>query len=199
MDGSSPCPPWQTPLVTATASPASPDPDAAEIARAAGGDARAFAVLVDRHLGRVHRLAWRSLGNDADAQDVAQDTFLRAFNQLPTWRSGQARFSTWLYRVAFNLCQDRLRRQREQVPVDEIELADPDAAPERALEGAQRWQRVEDALAALPQRQREALLLCHYEGQSNAEAAAVLEVSVEALESLLARARRTLRATLRET
>lgn len=177
---------------------ASPDPDAAEIERAARGDAGAFATLVDRHLGMVHRLAWRSLGNDADAQDVAQDAFLRVFNQLPNWRAGQARFSTWLYRVAFNLCQDRLRRRREQVPMDDIELLDPDAMPEQALENMQRLHRVEDALAALPQRQREALLLCHYEGQSNAQAATVLEVSVEALESLLARARRSLRTMLRD-
>ena len=84
------------------------------------------------------------------------------------------------------------------MPVDDIELPDPDPAPERMLENAQRQLRVEDAIAALPQRQREALLLCHYEGQSNTQAAAVLEVSVEALESLLARARRSLRAMLHD-
>lgn len=184
--------------MTPTSTDASPDPDAAIVARAGAGDARAFATLVDRHLAMVHRLAWRSLGSDADAQDVAQDTFLRAFRQLPQWRSGQARFSTWLYRVAFNLCQDRLRRRHEHVPVDDIELPDPDPAPERMLENAQRQLRVVDAIAALPQRQREALLLCHYEGQSNTQAAAVLEVSVEALESLLARARRSLRAMLHD-
>ncbi len=184
--------------MTPTTTDAPPDPDAADVARAGAGDARAFAALVDRHLAMVHRLAWRSLGNDADAQDVAQDTFLRAFSQLPQWRSGQARFSTWLYRVAFNLCQDRLRRRRDTAPVDDFELPDPAAAPERALEQAQRQRRVEDAIAALPQRQREALLLCHYEGQSNAQAAAVLDVSVEALESLLARARRSLRAALHD-
>ncbi|MCX7556252.1 RNA polymerase sigma factor [Xanthomonadaceae bacterium JHOS43] len=184
--------------MTPAAPAASIDPDAADVARAAAGDARAFAALVDRHLAMVHRLAWRSLGNDADAQDVAQDTFLRAFRQLPQWRSGQARFSTWLYRVAFNLCQDRLRGRRDHVPVEDMELPDPGEAPERALESAQRQLRVEDALAALPDRQREALLLCHYEGQSNAQAAAVLEVSVDALESLLARARRNLRAMLHD-
>lgn len=198
MDGTLPSPPAWSPVMTSATTDASPDPDAADIARAGAGDSRAFAVLVDRHLGMVHRLAWRSLGNDADAQDVAQDTFLRAFNQLPQWRSGQARFSTWLYRVAFNLCQDRLRRRRDFTPVDDLDLPDPADAPEHALEHAQRHARVEDAIAALPQRQREALLLCHYEGQSNAQAAAVLEVSVEALESLLARARRTLRAALHD-
>ncbi len=172
------------------------DPDAADIAHAASGDPRAFARLVDRHLGPVHRLAWRSLGNDADAQEVAQETFLRAFTGLPDWRHGQARFSTWLYRVAFNLCQDRLRQRRDWLPVEEVELVDPGTTPDQALERRQRLLRIEDALIRLPQRQREALLLCHYEGLSNIDAAAVLDVSVAALESLLARARRNLRALL---
>lgn len=172
------------------------DPDSSDIALAAHGDPPAFARLVDRHLARVHRLAWRTLGNDADAEEVAQEAFLRAFTHLPQWRSGQARFSTWLYRVTFNLCQDRLRARREYLPVDDLDLSDPDAEPEIAVARMQRMERIEDALAALPQRQREALLLCHYEGQTQDAAAAVLGVSVEAVESLLARARRSLRAML---
>lgn len=174
------------------------DPDADVLARAAAGDGHAFAALVDRHLARVHRLAWRSLGSSTEAEDVVQETFLRAFAQLPRWRAGKARFSTWLHRVALNLCQDRLRRRRDEVVVEDLELEDGQAAPDRALEHSQRQRRVEDALAALPQRQREAMLLCHFEGLSNAEAASVLEVSVEALESLLARARRTLRSRLED-
>lgn len=172
------------------------DPDADDLVCAATGDERAFSRLVDRHLPMVHRLAWRTLGVEADAEDVAQETFLRAHRQLPRWRSGQARFSTWLYRVALNLCQDHLRRRRDWVPIDTMELVDHDAAPERALERMDVSRRVADAIAALPVRQREALLLCHFEGQSNAEAARVLEVSVDALESLLARARQNLRAVL---
>ena len=90
---------WQAPTSAMMPAPvASPramptDPDASDIVHAASGDPRAFARLVDRHLARVHRLAWRTLGNDADAQEVAQDTFLRAFTQLPQWRSGQAHLS----------------------------------------------------------------------------------------------------------
>lgn len=197
------CLPWPTApassLMTAPAptdSARHPDPDADDIVRAARGDQQAFARIVDRHLDRIHRLAWRSLDSRADAEEVAQETFLRAFGQLPDWTPGKARFSTWLYRVALNLCQDRLRRRREQVPVEDLDLADPGAAPDRTLEQDQRRQRVEQALRALPQRQREALLLCHFEGQSNAQAAQVLGVSVDALESLLARARRQLRAEL---
>ena len=184
------------PVSETTVSSTMTDPDAGDIARAAAGDPHAFARLVDRHLSRVHRLAWRSLGNDADAQEVAQETFLRAFTQLPNWRPNHARFSTWLYRVAFNLCQDQLRSRRDWVPVEELDLIDSAAEPDTRLEQGQRWMRVEEAIASLPQRQREALLLCHYEGESNAAAAAVLGVPVTALESLLARARRTLRALL---
>lgn len=172
------------------------DPDAGDIVRAAAGDPHAFARLVDRHLNRVHRLAWRSLGNDADAQEVAQETFLRAFTQLPHWQPKRARFSTWLYRVAFNLCQDQLRSRRDWVPVEDLDLIDPTRKPDSVLDHGQRWQRIEDAIARLPQRQREALLLCHYEDQSNAAAAAVLNVPITTLESLLARARRNLRAML---
>lgn len=195
---------WQAPtsamMLTsvATSRPAVFDPDASEISRAAEGDPQAFERLVDRHLDRVHRLAWRTLGNDADAQDVAQETFLRAFTQLPQWQPGKARFSTWLHRVAFNLCQDRLRARRDWHPIDDVELTDAQALPEHTLASHQRLQRIEEAMARLPQRQREALLLCHYEGQSQADAAAVLGVSVEAIESLLARARRSLRAMLPE-
>lgn len=193
---------WQVPASAMMPAPAAArrnlvlDPDSSDIALAANGDPPAFSRLVDRHLARVHRLAWRTLGNDADAEEVAQETFLRAFTHLPQWRSGQARFSTWLYRVAFNLCQDRLRARREYLPVDDLDLSDPDSEPEFAVARMQRLERIEDALATLPQRQREALLLCHYEGQTQDEAAAVLGVSVEAVESLLGRARRSLRAML---
>lgn len=172
------------------------DPDASDIKHAAAGDSNAFARLLDRHLERLHRLAWRSLGNEADAQDVVQDAFLRAYLQLPRWRHGQARFSTWLYRVTFNLCQDRLRSRRESLPVETLALADAGHTPDTAFEQQDRQRRLGQAIANLPQRQREALLLCHYEGLSNTEAAAVLKISTAAIESLLARARRNLRILL---
>ena len=175
------------------------DPDAAWLARAAAGDEAAFAQLVDRHLPRLHALAWRALGSGADAEDVAQETLLRAWRQLPSWQAGQARFSTWLQRVALNLVNDRLRARREQVPIDETELPASAPGPERGADDAQRARRVRRALQALPERQRDAMLLCHFEGLGNIEAAAALEVSVEALESLLSRARRALRLTLSDT
>jgi RNA polymerase sigma-70 factor (ECF subfamily) len=172
------------------------DPDGAVIALAARGDQRAFAQLVDRHLARVHALAYRALGSRADADEVGQEAWLRAWKQLPSWQPGAARFSTWLQRITLNLVNDRLRQRREQVPIDDAGLASNEPRPEQRFSAAQRADQVRAALAALPERQRDALLLCHFEGLGNIEAAATLQVSVEALESLLSRARRTLRQTL---
>ncbi|WP_395942276.1 sigma-70 family RNA polymerase sigma factor, partial [Brevundimonas aurantiaca] len=108
----------------------------------------------------------------------------------------QARFDTWLHRVALNLCYDRLRRRREiptQTPPDR---PDEGPAPDRGLMAAETGLRVGQALSRLPDRQREAVVLCHYQELSNIEAAALMEISVEALESLLSRGRRALRQSL---
>ena len=175
------------------------DPDAALLARAAAGDEPAFAQLVDRHLPRLHALAWRPLGSVAEAEEVTQETLLRAWRQLSSWQAGRALFSTWLHRVALNLVNDRLRTRREQVPIEDAELVSEAAGPDRTASQAQRAARVQQALQALPERQRDAILLCHFEGMGNIEAAAALEVSVEALESLVSRARRALRQSLSDT
>lgn len=183
-----------------TAAPAAvpADPDGALLQRAAAGDERAFAQLVDRHASRLHALAWRALGSTAEAEEVTQDALLRGWRQLPTWQAGKALFSTWLHRVVLNLVNDRLRARREQVPIDDAGLLS-EAEPDREASQAQRATQVRAALQALPERQRDAILLCHYEGLGNIEAAAALEVSVEALESLLSRARRALRQSLAGT
>jgi RNA polymerase sigma-70 factor (ECF subfamily) len=176
-----------------------PDPDAAFVAAAAAGDEHAFAQLVDRHLDRLHGLAYRVLGVRAEAEDVVQETLLRAWHGLPSWRPGGARFSTWMQRVALNLCNDRLRARRETCPVDALDLPDARLDPEHDAALTQRRAQVRSALQQLPERQRDALLLCHFEGLGNIEAAAALQVSVEALESLLGRARRGLRDLLLAT
>ena len=136
------------------------------------------------------------LGNAADADEVCQDVFVRAWQQAPRWRPGEARFSTWLHQVALNQCRDRLRQRRESLPLDAAPDAIDEDTPERAQGRADRAAQVRVALEALPERQREALLLCHYQGMGNIEAAQVMELSVEALESLLGRGRRALRLTL---
>jgi RNA polymerase sigma factor (sigma-70 family) len=172
------------------------DPDEALVARVGQGDPAAVRALVARKLPRLLALAGRILGEGAEAEDVAQETFLRAWKQAPTWNSGRARFDTWLHRVALNLCYDRLRRRRETAMDSPPERADEGPAPDRGLEAADVGRRVAQAMRALPDRQREAIVLCHYQELGAAEASRSMGVSIEALESLLARGRRTLRAAL---
>jgi RNA polymerase sigma factor (sigma-70 family) len=143
----------------------------------------------------VLSLARRMLGDPGDAEDVAQETFVRAWKFAPRWRPGQARFDTWLHRVALNLCYDRLRR-RVRTTHEFPDLADPGPGPDRDLQARDVGRRVDAALQDLAPRQREAIVLCHYQELSNIDAAAVMGVSVEALESLLSRARRGLRHAL---
>lgn len=170
------------------------DPDASLIARVGRGDRAAARLLVAAKLPRVMALATRLLRDRAAAEDVAQEAFLRVWRGAREWRSGSARYDTWLHTVVLNLCRDRLRRRRELTGEIVPDRADPALDAEQALLATERARRVADAIAALPERQREAIVLVHYQDLSGAEAAAALEVSIEALESLLARGRRTLRA-----
>ena len=173
------------------------DPDADLLARVGRGDAQAVRELVARKLPRVLSLAVRMLGRRGEAEEVAQEAFERAWRQAPDWRPGEARFDTWLHRVALNLCYDRLRRRQHEEPYEEEhDRPDPAASPDARLDAAQRSRAVAAALAALPARQREAIVLQYYQELSNGEAAMLMGISVEALESLLSRARRTLRARL---
>jgi RNA polymerase sigma-70 factor (ECF subfamily) len=123
--------------------------------------------------------------------------FVRIWKQASRWQRGQARFDTWLHRVALNLCYDRLRRRQETTLGDDLpEAVDQAPLPEDQLDESARSERIAAALAALPARQREALVLQYYQELSNVEAAAAMGISVDALESLLSRARRTLRSRL---
>lgn len=162
----------------------------------AKGDAASCRLLMERHLPRMVALARRMLGSQADAEDVAQEVFLRVWTHAERWQPGRAQFGTWLHRVATNLCLDRLRKRRPE-NIDNIpEPVSPDPRPDENLEHRQLAERVEAALQMLPERQRTAIVLSHYQGLTNIEAAEILEVSVEAVESLLGRARRQLRVTL---
>jgi RNA polymerase sigma factor (sigma-70 family) len=172
------------------------DPDEALLARVAKGDPAAVRAMVARKLPRLMSLGQRMLGDVGEAEDVAQEAFLRIWKQAARWRPGEARFDTWLHRVALNLCYDRLRRRRETPTDQPPEQVDTGPAPDRGLEARDVASRVSRALQALPERQREAIVLCHYQELGNIEAAAVMGVSVEALESLLSRGRRALRAAL---
>jgi RNA polymerase sigma-70 factor (ECF subfamily) len=172
------------------------DSDETLMRRTGAGDREAFRQLIERHLGRMVAFAARVLGDRAGAEDVGQETFLRLWTHASRWQPS-ARLSTWLHRVALNLCLDRLGRARE-VGLDDIaEQQDPGPSPVAVMQNRDIGNHVNAALAQLPAQQRTAITLCHYQGLRNVEAADVMGVSVDALESLLARGRRTLRARLR--
>ena len=176
-----------------------PDPDEDLLIRVGRGEPAAARALVASKLPRLLSLARRMLGDVGEAEDVAQEVFVRAWRQASRWTPGGGRFDTWMHRVALNLCYDRLRRRREEPMADPPDQVDPGPSPDRGLRASETGRSVAAAMAALPDRQREAIVLCHYQEMSNIDAAALMGVSIEALESLLARARRALRAALAET
>ena len=172
------------------------DPDTDLVARAGRGDRAAAQALMARHLPKMLSLAKRMLGDPAEAEDAVQDAFMKLWTHASRWEPGKAKFETWLYRVTMNKCYDRLRR-RPVAPLDEAaEIADPAPPADSVLENSALAGEIEAALAALPERQRAAIVLCHTQEHGNIEAAEILGISVEALESLLARGRRALRARL---
>jgi RNA polymerase sigma-70 factor (ECF subfamily) len=166
------------------------------LADVAGGSDAAFARLMERHLNRVFSLALRITGSRADAEDAAQEAFARVWRKAPDWRAGEARFSTWLYRVTMNLCIDAKRRPRAEQLDPEHPLSDPAENVVDVLIAREREQQVLAAMEALPERQRQAMSLCYTLGLSNAAAAEAMEISIKAYEALLVRAKRDIRAKL---
>jgi RNA polymerase sigma-70 factor, ECF subfamily len=178
--------------------PEESEEEAALLARVSAGEAQAFRSLVDRHLPTVLAIARRMLRDDAEAEDVAQETLLRLWRNAAGLDLGAGGVRPWLRRVASNLCIDRVRARRNLSGGDAVpEEAEP-ASQVRHLVERELSQRVDAALKALPERQRLALTLFHYEGMSQIEVGEVMQISDEAVESLLARARRTLKGALKE-
>jgi len=183
---------------TATAGePVVDDSDETLMLQAGAGSHDACHELVRRYLGRIVAFAGRSLGDRTEAEDVAQEVFERLWIHAWDWHSGRARLTTWLHRVALNLCLDRLARRRELSLVDVVEPTDSKPSMTALMQQEDLGRLVNRELAALPDRQEIAITLCHYQGLRNTEAAEIMGVSVEALESLLARGRRALRSRLR--
>ncbi|MBS0233719.1 MAG: sigma-70 family RNA polymerase sigma factor [Proteobacteria bacterium] len=195
-------------LVAATrtdGSPAAPRPSTAEnradeaalVAAVGNGDGRAFRQLMARHLGSIVSVARRMLRDDAEAEDVAQEAFLRLWRSSATLEIGPAGIRPWLRRVVSNLCLDRVRGQGRVTVVDELPEVPEPAKQLAGLESQDTQRRVELAMQRLPERQRLALTLFHFEGLSQIEIGQVMGVSDEAVESLLSRARRQLKADLK--
>lgn len=160
------------------------------------GDAAAARGMAQRFAPLAFRLALRMLADRAEAEDVAQEAMIRLFRAAPEWQAGGARVTSWLYRVVANLCLDRLRR-RPMLALDAVpEAEDGQPGVEALLTDRARAAALDRALADLPERQRLALVLRHIEGLSNPEIAAIMEVGIEAAESLTARGMRGLKAAL---
>ena len=166
------------------------------LARFAKGDRVAARALTLRLTPRVLAHAVRMLGNHAEAEDVSQEAMLRLWKAAPDWRSGEAKVSTWLYRVVSNLCIDRLRKAQPD-GLDTIpEPEDPRDGPADVLQRQSRARALQSALGRLPFRQRQAVVLRDLQGLANPEVAEIMETSVEAVESLLTRGRKALSADL---
>ena len=181
------------------------DSDLAAVARVRAGDSDGFKTLVDRHGRSVFRLAYRMTGNEADAEDVVQETFMRAYRQLANYES-RSSFSTWLYRIAANYSLDLIRSKRrtvEQQPAVDEEGSDAfekvrsnDPSQERLLLSAEVKRRFEAALGELSVQERTAFEMRHFEGMSIEQIGAVLELGDSATKNSIFRAVRKLRGAL---
>lgn len=181
------------------------DDDIALLDRCRSGDRAAFGELVRRHQDRIYNLCVRLLGNRAEAEDMAQATFLKAYANLAKFQP-RAAFSTWLYRIAVNTCLDHQRRPffesifRRSASGEEFVLDQPSTAPspEKNLENRQLRSALSRALARLSPKLRAVIVLKEFEGLAYDEIAATLEISLGTVKSRLARARGELQELLQE-
>ena len=167
------------------------------LAAAASQNQQAFAELVKRYHQLVYRVAWRIGAGHAETEDVTQEAFLRLWNDPGQIREAAA-LKGWLIRVASNLLMDRFRKKPMQALDQADDVADGAPAPVETMDQAWAGQCIDQAIAGLPERQKMALTLVHFEQMTNIAAAAAMQVSVDALESLLARARRGLKEDLKD-
>ena len=162
------------------------------------GSHDAFAVLVQRHTERFYRLAYRYVQNRETAEDIVQDAFLKLWEDPGRWQPERNnKFTTWFYRIVVNLCLDWQKKKRPLALDEELPLADERETPDTAMIRTQEQQVLEQEIAALPERQRMALNLCFAEGLSNQEAAEVIGVRLKALQSLIMRAKATLKERMK--
>jgi RNA polymerase sigma-70 factor (ECF subfamily) len=169
--------------------------DADLLGAAAQQNQQAFAELMARYYDLIFRVAWRQCAGRVDAEDVTQEAFLKLWRNPSQIREAAA-LKGWLIRVATNLVMDRYRQKPMQDLETAIEIEDGSMPAPQAYDNAKISKRVDEAIAQLPERQKLALTLVHFEHMTNIAAAAAMELSVDAIESLLARARRGLKQIL---
>lgn len=166
--------------------------------RIGDGDKAAYKMLVDRHLRNFLVFASRVIGDRGEAEDVLQEAFVRVWKTAVKWDQGRnTRFTTWFYRVVMNLCIDSKRKRKTYFALEEArDVKAEDPLPDDQLSHRQKADRVAEALAVLPERQRVAMTLCYMQDLGNKEAAEIMDVSIGALESLLVRGRQRMNELL---
>jgi len=163
------------------------------------GNSQAFALLVERHMDRFYRLAYRYLQNKEAAEDVVQDAFLKLWENPALWQPERnSKFTTWFYRVVVNLCLDSRKRKKPAPLDDEAAVIDERQPADERMIRLQEQKALEEAIGALPNRQRTALNLCFDKGLTNQEAAEVMGLKLKALQSLIMRAKTTLKERLKD-
>ena len=158
----------------------------------AKGDRSAAQQLTERLMPKIYSHAYYRLGNIADAEDVTQEAFLKLWKIAPNWKHDKAQVSTWLYRVVHNLCKDRYRRATLENLSSAQEVTDGNQSPTDNIDAKHRQRALYDAMSMLPENQRLAIQLRHIDELSNPEIAEIMELSIEAVESLTARGKRKL-------
>lgn len=177
--------------------PLATEPSCEELAsRVVLKDRTAYAALVHRHLSRTVTIAQRVVLRRADAEDIAQEVFTKFWQQPELFNPAKAKFSTWLYRVTVNKALDQARKVKTKSLEPGFEMLDPAPSAQQQMETQQRYQALAKAMQDLPERQRAALVLSYQTEMSDMDAAASLGITVGAYESLLVRARKTLREVL---
>jgi RNA polymerase sigma-70 factor (ECF subfamily) len=162
------------------------------------GSHQAFAELVERHTERFYRLAYRYVQNRETAEDLVQDAFLRLWENPAIWQPDRnSKFTTWFYRIMVNLCLDWQKKKRPIQLDEDMPLADERESADEAMIRMQEQRLLENEIAALPERQRTALNLCFDEGLSNQEAAEAMGLNLKALQSLIMRAKTTLKERMK--
>lgn len=166
--------------------------------QASAGDEAALATLIERHSRYFYHLGYRLLSNEQEAEDVVQEAYIKLWTGKAKWELGKgAKFVTWFHRIVHNACIDRMRRASSKVlslsPVMESQLQAKDQAADDRIEEEQQANSVKEALERLPERQRTALMYVYYSDLKQKEIAEMMEVSLKALESLLARGKANLR------
>jgi len=163
------------------------------------GKKEAFAEIVNRHSKRFYNIAYRLIFSKDDAEDIVQEAFLKLWEKRLSWnQSKEAKFTTWFYRVVVNLCLDHNRKKKPEPLSEDMQLVDKQQRQEVLLHEKQKQALLNRFIQELPERQQLALNLCFYEGLSNQEAAEIIGVNLKALQSLVMRAKMTLKEKVKQ-